>query len=183
MNGPMRYTRMNARRLGGGYSFTPQFAGTRKTNQNYPRFVLPTMRRTITALALLLVPFISNCQMEPSTAPVAVEPVAPPAVIDLAPREVAAMLGQPEVFVYDCNEADMHAEAHVPGAKLTVYDEVTAAILPADRNARLVFYCYSPECPAGAMAAKTALTFGYTNVFCMSAGIVGWQDAGLTTEP
>ncbi len=141
------------------------------------------MRRTITALALLFfVPFVSYAQQENSTAPPAVEPIVP-AVIDLSPAEVAAMLGQPNVFIYDCNEADMHAEARVPGAKLTVYDEVTAAILPADRSAMLVFYCYSPECPAGAMAAQTALTLGYANVFCMSAGIVGWQDAGLGTEP
>ena len=85
LNGPMRYTRMNARRLGGGYSFTPQFAGTRRTNRNYPRFVLPTMRRTITALALLFfVPFVSYAQQENSTAPPAVEPIVP-AVIDLSP--------------------------------------------------------------------------------------------------
>ncbi|MBK7555499.1 MAG: hypothetical protein IPI55_13090 [Flavobacteriales bacterium] len=57
------------------------------------------MRRTITALALLFfVPFVSYAQQENSTAPPAVEPIVP-AVIDLSPAEVAAMLGQPNVFI------------------------------------------------------------------------------------
>lgn len=141
------------------------------------------MRATFTALPLFLVPFFSFGQAEASSVPAPVEPALPASVKELTPAELATMLGQPGVFVYDCNEVDMHAEAHVPGAKLTVYDEVTAATLPADRSAKLVFYCYSPECPAGAMAAQTALSLGFAHVYCMTAGIVGWQDAGLGTEP
>ena len=60
---------------------------------------------------------------------------------------------------------------------------MTKEMLPADLNATLVFYCYSPECPAGATAAKTAASFGYVNVYHMPAGIVGWEDAGLPTDP
>ncbi|MEZ4740513.1 MAG: rhodanese-like domain-containing protein [Flavobacteriales bacterium] len=88
-----------------------------------------------------------------------------------------------EVFIYDCNEADTYAWSHVPGAVLTVYDALSKEQLPADPKAILVFYCYSPECPAGASAAKTAASLGYVNVYNMPAGIVGWEDAGLPTEP
>ena len=112
------------------------------------------------------------------------ESASPKAVVkEMAPEQLQKMLTSPAVTVYDCNEPDMHAEAHVPGAKPMVYDEVTADKLPHDLNATIVFYCYSPECPAAATAARTAMGLGFTDVYCMTAGIIGWQDAGLKTEP
>ena len=96
---------------------------------------------------------------------------------------MATLLSTEAVIVYDCNESETYQEAHVPGALPIVYDEVTPDKLPADHGVPLVFYCYSPECPAGAMAAKTAAELGFTKVYCMTAGIVGWQDAGLDTDP
>lgn len=104
-------------------------------------------------------------------------------VKELTPAELAAMLKTAKPFIIDVNEDFMFAEAHVPGAVLMVYDEVTADKLPTDLATPLVFYCYSPECPAGCMAAVTAVKLGHSDVYCMSAGIVGWQDAGLKTEP
>ncbi|MEO8588604.1 MAG: rhodanese-like domain-containing protein [Flavobacteriales bacterium] len=135
------------------------------------------MRRTLLACTLSLVAL--TCCGQPDAGVVA----HAGSVKELDPAQLSAMLKSPGVFVYDCNEEDMHAEAHVPGAKLMVYDEVTADKLPADRNATLVFYCYSPECPAAASAARAAVALGFTTVYCMAAGITGWQDAGLPTEP
>ena len=102
---------------------------------------------------------------------------------DMTPQVLATQLDRPGVHVYDSNEADLYAEMHVPGAVLIVYDQITVDQLPADRNAVLVFYCYSPECPASHTAAQTARSLGYTNVHYMLAGIIGWQDAGMRTEP
>lgn len=102
---------------------------------------------------------------------------------EIVPAELAVLMKETKLFIYDCNEADMYAEAHVPGALLIVYDALTADALPADHSAPLVFYCYSPECPAGCMAARTAAKLGFTTVYCLTAGITGWQDAGLATEP
>lgn len=101
----------------------------------------------------------------------------------ITPVRLSQMMDSAKVYVYDCNEPEMYAEAHVPGAVLTVYDEVTEASLPKDHQAMLVFYCYSPECPAGTNASKTALKLGYAHVYSMVAGITGWQDAKLRTEP
>lgn len=101
----------------------------------------------------------------------------------ITPEHLSQMMASAKVYVFDCNEPEMYDEAHVPGAVLTVYDEVTGKSLPGDHEATLVFYCYSPECPAGADAAKTALKLGFNQVYCMLAGITGWQDAKLRTEP
>lgn len=101
----------------------------------------------------------------------------------ITPERLSAMLDTGNVFVFDCNEPEIYAEAHVPGAVLIVYDEVNGTNLPKDHGATLVFYCYSPECPAGTNASKTALQLGFTHVYSMLAGITGWQDAKLRTEP
>lgn len=149
------------------------------TIQEYPlhRTLVTRMRRLILLLFCASAMTVSG-QGDPVTA------VAGSASVrDIAPDQLEAMMRAGTVFVYDCNEPETFAEAHVPGAVLTVYDEVTANMLPPDRNAALVFYCYSPECPAGASAAHTAIALGYTQVLCMTAGIIGWQDAGLKTEP
>ncbi len=102
-------------------------------------------------------------------------------VKDITPQALSTRLGT--VYVIDVNEEDSYADAHVPGAVLLVYDSITPAALPADRSAALVFYCWSAECPAAATAAETAVKLGYTDVATMKAGITGWQDAGLPTEP
>ncbi|MBK8339472.1 MAG: hypothetical protein IPK99_05430 [Flavobacteriales bacterium] len=142
------------------------------------------MRNTLLTFPLALASLVCCGQAVLPVASTEVPPAsATAAVKELAPAELAAMLGSPGVFVYDCNEEDMHAYAHVPGAKLLVYDQVTAEKLPPDHSATLVFYCYSPECPAGASAARAAMALGFTDVYCMVAGITGWQDAGLATEP
>ena len=106
-----------------------------------------------------------------------------PVVKDITPVELQAMRDTGEVVIYDCNEAFIFEEMHVPGAHLIVYDQFTAADLPKDHNTALAFYCYSPDCPAGELAARTAMGMGYTHVMNMVQGITGWQDAGLKTEP
>lgn len=102
-------------------------------------------------------------------------------VKDITPQELSARLGM--VHVIDVNEDYTFDEAHVPGAVLLVYDAITAEVLPPDKSTALVFYCWSTECPAAGTAAEAAVKLGYTDVACMKAGITGWQDAGLPTEP
>jgi rhodanese-related sulfurtransferase len=104
-------------------------------------------------------------------------------VQDLTPRELSAMLGRGHLCVIDVNEEDNYSAAHVPGAKRMDYDAITADALPADRSDTLVFYCWSAECPAASLAAQAASLLRYTDVHCMRAGITGWQDDGLPTEP
>ncbi|MBK8226428.1 MAG: rhodanese-like domain-containing protein [Flavobacteriales bacterium] len=104
-------------------------------------------------------------------------------VKDITPQELSVEIQKGGVTLIDVNEADNYAFAHVPGARLIAYDAITPDVLPADKSSKLVFYCWSPECPAAGMAAESAVKLGYTDVRCMHAGITGWQDAGLPTEP
>ena len=104
-------------------------------------------------------------------------------VKDIQPQELHAKLGEPALHVIDVNEEDNYKEAHVPGAKRAEYDAITIDVLPTNRQDTLIFYCWSAECPAAGLAARTALDLGFANVYWMKAGITGWQDAGLPTEP
>ncbi|MCB0795461.1 MAG: hypothetical protein KDB88_12050 [Flavobacteriales bacterium] len=125
-------------------------------------------------MSLFLMSFLPLCAF-------AQEGTGTSAVKDITPQALSAILGSVEVI--DVNEADNYAFAHVPGARLLPYDAITADVLPGDMATTLVFYCWSPECPAATMAASAAMVLGYTNVYCMQAGITGWQDAGFVTEP
>ncbi|HEY3815966.1 MAG TPA: rhodanese-like domain-containing protein [Polyangiaceae bacterium] len=61
--------------------------------------------------------------------------------VDEVAARIAANDGK--TFVYDNNPRDRYAKSHVPGAHWLDYDRVTAADLPADKGATLVFYCAS----------------------------------------
>lgn len=55
--------------------------------------------------------------------------------------QVERRLGQPSVYVFDDNPADVYAKNHVPGAVSLDPKDVKEGVLPADKNATLIFYC------------------------------------------
>ena len=57
---------------------------------------------------------------------------------------VQRMLGERDVVVIDANVPEIFAAHHLPGAR-HVGTAPLAALLPPDREARLVFYCTGPR--------------------------------------
>ncbi len=56
--------------------------------------------------------------------------------------ELAKILGQKDVAVFDANSAETFAKGHVPGATfLEEYRKFPASVLPADKATRVIFYC------------------------------------------
>ncbi len=93
--------------------------------------------------------------------------------------ELAGMLERHEqVAIYDSNGAERYAQGHIPSARHVGHDQVTASVLPADRAARLVFYCANEHCMACHTSANQAIALGYTNVYVLPAGIMGWTAEG-----
>lgn len=134
------------------------------------------MRTVITILFLLVLCFAGLGQVNDSSA-------TSSTVKDITPEQLKTLLDLPTLHVIDVNEEDNYNEAHVPGAQRLEYDAITVAALHCDRKDALVFYCWSVECPAAETAAEMATTLGFTEVYCMHAGITGWQDAGFPTAP
>lgn len=62
--------------------------------------------------------------------------------VDQVQERVAAKDGK--FFVFDNNSKERFAESHVPSAKWVDFKNVTAADLPSDKAATLVFYCAHP---------------------------------------
>lgn len=62
---------------------------------------------------------------------------------------------------------------------LIPYNEIEKNLdkLPADKNARIVLYCRSGR--MSALAAKTLVRLGYTNVWNMEGGMIAWETLGL----
>ncbi|TAK28437.1 MAG: rhodanese-like domain-containing protein [Myxococcaceae bacterium] len=96
--------------------------------------------------------------------------------------ELAGLIERGGVTVIDNNSRDTFERGHIPGARWIAYDAITAAALPTDRAARVVFYCHNEQCTACHTAARQAMALGYSNVFILPAGIVGWTSAGRAVE-
>ena len=64
-----------------------------------------------------------------------------PLTVDQVAARLAAKDGK--TFIYDNNPKESWVNGHVPGAKWLDDDKVTAADLPADKAATLIFYCHN----------------------------------------
>jgi rhodanese-like protein len=56
-------------------------------------------------------------------------------------NQVERRLGQPNVHVFDGNSPETYAEHHLPGAVRINHKDITASVLPQDKDATLIFYC------------------------------------------
>jgi rhodanese-related sulfurtransferase len=52
--------------------------------------------------------------------------------------------------------------------------------LPSDKNAKILLYCRSGR--MSAIAAKTLVGQGYTNIWNLSSGMTAWEQAGLKID-
>jgi hypothetical protein len=94
-----------------------------------------TRRTTFALLAVLAVTCLGTllgCSRSPDLKRLTVDEVA---------TRIAAKDGK--TFVFDNNPKERFDEGHVPGAHWVQYDAVTAADLPTDKGATLIFYCAS----------------------------------------
>ena len=102
---------------------------------------------------------------------------------DVSVTDVKALAEAKSAVIIDANGTDSYNKGHVPGAlNFAAIKDNLAASLPADKSALIIAYCGNPKCGAYLHAAKAAEKLGYTNIKHMSAGIAGWNDAGMKTE-
>ncbi len=106
------------------------------------------MRKTImaAALAAVLVPCGVGCgsgsgDASGKGAASAHDAMGKMSVDELAAKMADAKAGKLALFVYDNNHKERFDQSHIPGAKWLAFDKVSAADLPADKEATLVFYC------------------------------------------
>ncbi len=93
--------------------------------------------------------------------------------------DLQAEMGRGGVTVIHALDAEHYGKGHVPGAVNVDSETMAAGDLPADKSARLIFYCAGPGCPVGHMAANKAASYGYTNVAVYPGGIEDWRASGM----
>ena len=76
-------------------------------------------------------------------------------------------------------------EGNIADTDLSIpYDQITEpanlAQLPADKNAKIVLYCRSGR--MSALAAEALLKLGYTNIWNLKGGMLGWEQAGFEIQ-
>jgi len=84
-----------------------------------------------------------------------------------------------KVAVFDANGPDTRATVGtIPGAVMLADYSNCKDDLPTDKDQKLVFYCYNEMCGASHAAAKIATAQGFEDVSVLTAGIMGWKNAG-----
>jgi rhodanese-related sulfurtransferase len=103
---------------------------------------------------------------------------------DISINEVKKLTESKSAVIIDVNGDASFKAGHVPGALnfAAIKDNLDRS-LPKKKEALIIAYCGSPKCGAYLRAAKAAQKLGYTNIKHMSAGISGWKEAGMKTEP
>ena len=98
--------------------------------------------------------------------------------------DLKAAMASKQVALLDANGSESWQKGHIPGAiDFSANQEKLASVLPKDKNSLVVAYCGNPQCHAYQAAADAAKKLGYKNIKHLTAGIMGWKDAGEKTEP
>jgi rhodanese-related sulfurtransferase len=94
---------------------------------------------------------------------------------NLSVDDVDKLVADKKCVPIDANGAETREKyGTLPGAVLlTGFEDFKTSELPADKGAKLVFYCGGEKCTAAPKAAQVAQQAGYTDVNVMRAGIRG----------
>ena len=86
----------------------------------------------------------------------------------------------------DTRKKEDYSESHVQGAIFLGPDEKeelfpsVQPLLPED--ARIILYCYGPECDMAEQVADFLAQLGYRNMMIMTSGFRAWEKAGYPIE-
>jgi rhodanese-related sulfurtransferase len=86
------------------------------------------------------------------------------------------------LMVFDNNTPELYQKKHIPSAVFMDHNDPDPNLLPADKDAKLVFYCKNTRCIASHEGARFAKSQGYTQVRVYPLGIDGWEKAGMPLE-
>ena len=132
---------------------------------------------------LVVVLFVTACQGAGTTA---TEPAAPStqkvpvdgggSYTDVSVGSLYMMLKEKDFLLLNVH---VPYEGEIEGTDLFIpYDQIEQHLdqLPTDLNAKLILYCRSGG--MSAIAARTLVGLGYTNVWNLDGGMIAWDEAG-----
>lgn len=138
---------------------------------------MKTQLKRFAACALFALPMTV---MAGADEPIVAAPVYDEIINQISLRE-GEILHDQGVLFYDCNELEIWAQGHVPGAYFFNVGD-WKKLLPEDKDTPIVFYCLNRLCTNSETAAREAMKLGYTQVRQMYEGIEGWRISGRRVE-
>ncbi len=87
-------------------------------------------------------------------------------------------------YLFDSRPVSVFQEGFIPSATslpFSDFDTLAPQLLPADKNALIIFYCGGPTCNLSPGSAAKAKALGYTNLKVYKDGMPAWlkKNAGL----
>jgi len=110
------------------------------------------------------------------------------ATLDQIDRLVDSSAAAPATSLIDTRPPGKYDAGHIPGARSIPLERIskrTAGLLPAEKNAAIVFYDDGAEPDAAVKAAELTIKSGYTSVLVFKEGVRGWVKTGrlLASSP
>ena len=143
------------------------------------------MKRASVILLILIALWLTACQSITTTQPtveVAGNKVSVDggSYTDVNVTELQTMLANKDFIFINVH---IPFEGNIPNTDLSIaYDQIDQNLdkLPSDKNAKIVLYCRSGR--MSAIASKTLVSRGYTNVLNLSGGMIAWEQSGLPID-
>ncbi|WKZ35024.1 MAG: rhodanese-like domain-containing protein [Anaerolineales bacterium] len=137
--------------------------------------------KQIFLLSILLV-LLGACQGKPAEIAGNKVPVDDGAYTNVNADELNTMLRHKDFMFINVH---IPLEGKITGTDLSIaYDQITdplnLALLPVDKNAKIVLYCRSGR--MSAIAAEALVKQGYTNIWNLAGGMADWELAGYELE-
>ena len=132
------------------------------------------------AILFVTILLLAGCQSAPVTGvPVT---VAGSSYRNITAAELKSMLKDKDFLLVDVH---IPIGTSIPGTDLFIpYDEITVSEnvlqLPAEKDTKIVLYCRSGR--MSEIAAEELVNLGYTSVWNVSDGMLGWEQAGYPLE-
>ena len=131
-------------------------------------------------LVLLSIFALAACQSRPTDITGETVTVIGDTYQNITPDELNTMLKDRDlVFV----NVHIPFEGNIADTDLSIpYNEIeqNPSQLPSDKNAKVVLYCRSGR--MSAIAAEKLVGLGFTNVWNLDGGMVGWEQTGFDLE-
>jgi rhodanese-related sulfurtransferase len=99
---------------------------------------------------------------------------------ELAPKQVAELLGEGEAQLVDVREPYEHDAGRIAGATHIELDQLPGEADRLDRERPVVFYCRSGS--RSALAADAFRAAGF-DAYNLDGGLKAWVESGLPIEP
>ena len=132
-------------------------------------------------LLCIMVLILAACKPAPTTQPI-VEVVGQKVSVDggfytdVSVAELQTMLASKDFTFVNVH---IPFEGNIAKTDLSIaYDVIGQNLdkLPSDKNAKILLYCRSGR--MSAIAAKTLIGLGYTNIWNLSGGMAAWEQTG-----